>query len=402
LSDGGQDNGFVKAGAFARAGEVKCGISLSDELWCWGDNTFSQLGIGSTQKYFSSPQKVKLNEKVISATTAWKHTCAVTISNKLYCWGSNIYYSLGLGNYKKCGTHAQDCGSTVPLLVEKSLHFNSIADKNYTIIPLPPVKKVYSDYGVTCILSIQDELYCVGIDSDFYAQGTARNNFLHEGYFEKIRVGNQKSFKFKKLFMSGLTGCGHGLDGKVYCWGNNSHFQAGICKEPYHNKSFNALDSCNSSTAQRAIGILNPLEVMDVPFRTSSDVSYSLNTAYAFFLNKDTGKAYYRGQDPLAQKGRGGITKYFSPRSVFRQFNQKYVDISASSPFFQCVLSETKKVFCSSFTTFGGGEREMSKISTLKPVSIHVQGEYGICILSENNNVYCSKDILNEAMKLVQ
>lgn len=66
-----------------------CAI-VSDNLWCWGDNTYGRLGDGSTT---SSPIPKMVLSGVKDVFTTSAHTCAVTLAGDLVCAGSRLLSS---------------------------------------------------------------------------------------------------------------------------------------------------------------------------------------------------------------------------------------------------------------------------------------------------------------------
>jgi alpha-tubulin suppressor-like RCC1 family protein len=82
-----------------------CALKKDKTLWCWGSNTFGQLGracgdgvtcqtSGETQ-YVASPVQVPL-ENVAAVFSGYDFACALTGEQKLACWGKNDEGQLGL------------------------------------------------------------------------------------------------------------------------------------------------------------------------------------------------------------------------------------------------------------------------------------------------------------------
>ncbi|MEY3266759.1 MAG: hypothetical protein RJA15_1205, partial [Actinomycetota bacterium] len=71
-----------------------CATLADDTVWCWGTNTWGQLGDG-TQNDSLVPVRAAI-DKVQSLDVGTEHTCAVRRTNSVWCWGSNGYHRLGL------------------------------------------------------------------------------------------------------------------------------------------------------------------------------------------------------------------------------------------------------------------------------------------------------------------
>lgn len=70
------------------------------QLYCWGDNSFGQLGIGSTGGIQNTPQLIGgllANKRVTDVSTGANSTCAVA-NGQAYCWGSNGNGQVGIGS----------------------------------------------------------------------------------------------------------------------------------------------------------------------------------------------------------------------------------------------------------------------------------------------------------------
>ena len=73
-----------------------CAILDDSTLKCWGDNGLGQLGVGGTTSK-STPQSVNLGSNVgaMNLTLGTAHTCVITNTSDVKCWGSNTYYNIG-------------------------------------------------------------------------------------------------------------------------------------------------------------------------------------------------------------------------------------------------------------------------------------------------------------------
>ncbi len=85
-----------------RAGESHtCALLTNGRMWCWGENVFGQLGNPSAGWQRPSPVLVQnLGGNVSTLDAGGGSTCAV-VSGGLYCWGNNTYGQVGDGSYQR-------------------------------------------------------------------------------------------------------------------------------------------------------------------------------------------------------------------------------------------------------------------------------------------------------------
>lgn len=127
-----------------------CGVTVEGVIYCWGSNSYGQLGDG-TKDNRSTPVQVDDAmltgfEKFRTVTASYEGTCTTTTAGRVYCFGSNWHYLSGNGS---------DAEILVPTLVDSSM---LPSDERY--------REVYMHEGRTCAGSSGDELYCWGSPYD--------------------------------------------------------------------------------------------------------------------------------------------------------------------------------------------------------------------------------------------
>ena len=93
-----------------------CGLTLTGQAYCWGNNDYGQLGDGTTVNRTSPTLAAGgLTFETLAAGGAYRalgndvfkiagFTCGMTTSGKAYCWGANSLGELGNGNPTAEGT----------------------------------------------------------------------------------------------------------------------------------------------------------------------------------------------------------------------------------------------------------------------------------------------------------
>ncbi|WP_370631417.1 chromosome condensation regulator RCC1 [Methylosinus sp. Sm6] len=90
----GLANGVV---AIAAGGNHSCALTATGGVKCWGYNGSGQLGDGTTSTRATPVNVVGLTAGVIAIAAGDRHTCALTRAGALKCWGDNIYGQIGDG-----------------------------------------------------------------------------------------------------------------------------------------------------------------------------------------------------------------------------------------------------------------------------------------------------------------
>lgn len=102
----------------AGGGSHTCAIKTDSRLYCWGYNFYGELGLGTDGASCSSPYTcADKNIPVKAGDDAWlkisagdNFTCGIKSDNRLFCWGNNQYGQLGIGTAGiECPDYSFNC-----------------------------------------------------------------------------------------------------------------------------------------------------------------------------------------------------------------------------------------------------------------------------------------------------
>lgn len=165
-----------------------CGLTSAGLAYCWGNNNLGQLGDGTLDSRSSSPRPVVggIAFKAIVLGSGDAHTCGLAVSGTVYCWGGNSFGQIGIGTIDR-----EPTVRNTPTPVEGGVQFVDIdAGPYYTCaitfageafcwgqilgviaasdasIPsrvegLPPVARIAVRFHL-CALSFGGAIYCWG------------------------------------------------------------------------------------------------------------------------------------------------------------------------------------------------------------------------------------------------
>ncbi len=162
-----------------------CGIATGGGTFCWGDDASGQLG-DTGIVYSTTPIPVQSGGPFVAITAGAAHTCALVAGGAAYCWGDNSVGQLGTG---VAGNHSE------PVAVAGGLTFIAISAGDTH----------------TCAIATGGTAYCWGT----YGGGASAAPVAVSGgqVFTEISAGG--------AFTCALSGTA------VFCWGSNGDGQLG-------------------------------------------------------------------------------------------------------------------------------------------------------------------------------
>lgn len=173
--------------ASVHVGGPTCGLTVGGLGYCWGGNIWGSVGDGTTSDRYE-PVAVSGNHTFTSLSVN-SHVCGLLPDSTAYCWGDNRSGQLGDGT---------TTGRFIPTAVAGNLTFKSIT----------------AGQAHTCGVTPSDEAYCWG--SNY--QGVLGDGTSVERATPGPVAGG---LRFQFVGAGGLHTCGLTTDGAAYCWGYN-------------------------------------------------------------------------------------------------------------------------------------------------------------------------------------
>jgi alpha-tubulin suppressor-like RCC1 family protein len=170
-----------------------CALTSAGGVKCWGNNSFGQLGDGTTLDRTTPVDVIGLTSGVVAVTAS----CALTSLGAVKCWGPNFHGQVGDGTRQHRTTPTQVAGLSSGVV--------AISGRG----------------GHTCALTIAGRLLCWG----YGATGQLGTGGTTDRYwpFEVDDPGTV----YTAVTTGGAHTCGLTRAGAVKCWGVNLHGQIG-------------------------------------------------------------------------------------------------------------------------------------------------------------------------------
>ena len=172
-----------------------CGVTPSDRAFCWGQNGTGQLGDGSNPRVSLVPVLVAGGHPFRQVDAGGAHTCAVTTTDRAFCWGNGRNGQIGDGKTFPRFT---------PRRVAGGLLFDRVSAGNFH----------------SCGETPGNRAYCWGNNG----VGQLGDRTTIERLKPVPVVGG---LTFSQVSAGGHHTCGVTTANRAYCWGQNLFGQLG-------------------------------------------------------------------------------------------------------------------------------------------------------------------------------
>jgi len=227
----------VKAGS-----DHTCAITTTGVLKCWGYNGNGQIRTGSFSNVLT-PTIINDGTTYSSLGLAVDHTCAITTAGVLQCWQYNGAGILGDGLQNSRSVLATiNSGTTFINVAENA---SNLYDVNYYYV------------NNACAISTEGALKCWGNNnSGQVGDGT---------YDQRLSpVDVDSSVKYSTVANGVNHSCAITRKGETKCWGSNSNYQLG---------------NSTSSTSLTPILTTSAITIADIPTGTTTTNTFNVNPA---------------------------------------------------------------------------------------------------------------------------
>ena len=128
-----------------------CSLMLDGDIYCWGNGDHGQLGNGNfTDSSLPALVSLPTGKSALEVSMGGNHACAILDDGEVYCWGDNYASRLGVGT-----TTGGQSLIGVPTKVTMPL----MAGSNH---PAAAVSVTTSEQG-SCAILATDSIYCWGV-----------------------------------------------------------------------------------------------------------------------------------------------------------------------------------------------------------------------------------------------
>jgi alpha-tubulin suppressor-like RCC1 family protein len=229
-----------------------CALLKTGAVWCWGNNTFGEAGVGANSPT-SPPGPINtlgggdagVAEGVVALSSGGNHACALTRLGVVWCWGQGIYGQLG---------NSGGANSATPVVASNTTGMSDVI-------------AVAAGGSHTCALAFNGAMWCWGYNA-FGQLGdtstTQRNAPIQVSTLSSGVVGIGAGLNHS----CAITGTGDagaldaGTGGGLQCWGSGASGQLGNAGTPAMVTAPGAVNGFGSGVLAVAGGLYHTCALM--------------------------------------------------------------------------------------------------------------------------------------------
>jgi alpha-tubulin suppressor-like RCC1 family protein len=181
-----------------------CGLTAEGDLYCWGDNSWGQIGHGVAEPAAIRPSLVTGGIQFDSFVLGFISTCGTSKTGEVYCWGL-----LRTSEAWEEGCSYGNCAGQ-PRRVFPDFAFTAVAPGDYH----------------ACGLDAGSEAWCWGTN----VWGETGNGVIQTTETRPVKVLG--GHRFSSLIAGGRFSCGVDTQGNVRCWGEGTTGHLGASSLP--------------------------------------------------------------------------------------------------------------------------------------------------------------------------
>ena len=192
-----------------------CGISTAGVIYCWGNNTSGQLGLGVIDTApHAIPGPIASLSKFRKVALSARASCAITDGDDLYCWGYNGVGVIGDGT---------TITRSAPTRIGAGNKWKDVAMGVGLVegtVAVAPTGLSQGGIAHACAIDDGGSVYCWGWNgAGQLGDGTTISRLEPTAVLSSI--------KFDSIALGSVYSCGTS-GSSIYCWGSNSFGQLGI------------------------------------------------------------------------------------------------------------------------------------------------------------------------------
>jgi cysteine-rich repeat protein len=232
------------------AGGFACAVDGSGEVFCWGDNSRGQLGLGAAPDGGPGAVQVDVGGPVAELALGAAHACALRQDGEVLCWGANDAAQLGQGSAGDDqpaalqvampappdlivaagdGTCAYEIGGAVRCWGANTQQrfgaFGDVVGSPTLVGQLANAADLALGVGHACALSLEGDGKCLGDNARGQLGDGTRTS-------RDASAAVQLAGKAQRVFAGAHTSCVRDVNGSRWCWGDGRDDRLGLKRAP--------------------------------------------------------------------------------------------------------------------------------------------------------------------------